>query len=220
MRDSPSENFGTVPNHSASFGNAPNDSEDFRILRNDSELRQSHTLTVREVARLFEAAGAGRTERSITNWCQPNKTGIARLDSYFDPNERKYFITPQSVEVAIQEELARGANSPARDTRTAQAGPETSERASTVRNDSETDEIKVLQQEIMDLKITNRGKDYFVEQLQKEREGFADERKDYVEQLMRFNRRVGELEMKLNQIKAPTKTLSVEPESSAENQIG
>ena len=72
----------------------------------------------------------------------------------------------------------------------------------------------------MDLKITNRGKDYFVEQLQKEREGFADERKDYVEQLMRFNRRVGELEMKLNQIGAPTKTLSVEPESSAENQIG
>ena len=72
----------------------------------------------------------------------------------------------------------------------------------------------------MDLKITNRGKDYFVEQLQKEREGFTDERKEYVEQLMRFNRRVGELEMKLSQIGAPTKTLSVEPESSAENQIG
>ena len=72
--------------------------------------RENHTLTVREVARLFEAAGVSRTERSITNWCQPNKTGIARLDAYLDPNERKYFITPESVEAAIQEELARDKN--------------------------------------------------------------------------------------------------------------
>lgn len=32
-----------------------------------------------------------------------------------------------------------------------------------------------LRKELMDLKITNRGKDYFIEQLQKEREGFAQE---------------------------------------------
>ena len=64
---------------------------------------------MREVARLFEAAGVGRTERSIVNWGQPNKKGIARLDSYFDPNERKYFITPQSVEQAIAEEKAKAA---------------------------------------------------------------------------------------------------------------
>lgn len=203
MPDSTSEDFGTGPNHSASFGNAPKDSEDFRTLRNGSELRQSHTLTVREVARLFEAAGAGRTERSITNWCRPNKTGIARLDSYFDPNERKYFITPQSVEVAIQEELARGANGPARDIQVAKQSGEGNDRGSAARNDSETDELKGLQQEIMDLKITNRGKDYFIEQLQKEREGFDEERQRYIEDLMRFNRRVGELETKLNQIEAP-----------------
>jgi hypothetical protein len=45
-----------------------------------------------------------RTERSITHCCQPNRTGIARLDRYFDPNERKYYLTPQNVELAIQEE--------------------------------------------------------------------------------------------------------------------
>jgi hypothetical protein len=38
-----------------------------------------------------------------------------------------------------------------------------------------------LEKEILDLKITNRGKDYFIEQLQKEREGFAQERQTYVE---------------------------------------
>jgi hypothetical protein len=59
------------------------------------------------LARMFETAGVARTERSITNWCQPNKSGIARLDAYFDPNERRYFITPQSTELEIQEEKAK-----------------------------------------------------------------------------------------------------------------
>ena len=94
-------------------------------------------MTVREVARLFEAAGVARTERSITNWCQPNKMGVARLENYFDPNERKYFISPKSAE------------------------------------------------------------------LQKEREGFAQERQGYVEKLMNFNRKAGELETKLLQLQAP-----------------
>ena len=56
---------------------------------------------------MFETAGVARTERSIINWCQPNCQGIARLDSYYDPNERKYYITPQSVEAVIQEEILR-----------------------------------------------------------------------------------------------------------------
>lgn len=54
---------------------------------------------------MFEAAGVARTERSVINWCQPNWQGIPRCDSYRDPNERKYQITPQSVEAVIQEEI-------------------------------------------------------------------------------------------------------------------
>ena len=76
-----------------------------------AERRENHTLTVREMARMFEAAGVARTERSIVNWCQPNRQGIVRLDSYFDPNERKYYITPQSVEAVIQEEIQRASKS-------------------------------------------------------------------------------------------------------------
>ena len=60
---------------------------------------------------MFEAAGVARTERSIINWCQPNRQGIVRLDSYYDPNERKYYITPQSVESAVQEEIQRAKKS-------------------------------------------------------------------------------------------------------------
>jgi len=52
-----------------------------------------------------------RTERSLINWCQPNRQGFTRLDSYYDPNERKYFITLQSVEAVIQEEIHRAIKS-------------------------------------------------------------------------------------------------------------
>jgi hypothetical protein len=64
-------------------------------------------------------------------------------------------------------------------------------------------DIKALKLELMDLKITNRGKDYFIEQLQKEREAFANERQGYVENLMSFHRKVGELETRLLQLRGP-----------------
>jgi hypothetical protein len=167
---------------------------------------------VKEVARLFERAGVSRTERSVIKWCQPNRQGIARLDSYFDPNERKYFITPASVELAIKEELHRSQKT---------ASGTGAEAFGTVRKESEpdermgersasasSDEVKTLKQEILDLKITNRAKDMFIEELQKEREGFAIERQGYVDKLIASNRRVGELETKLMQLSAPTETLA------------
>src|SRR5207244_6946255 len=107
MAEQTLEGFGTVPNPSANFGNIPQGSESFRTIRNGAERTEHHTMTVREVARLFEQAGVPRTERSIINWCQPNRHGIARLDAFFDTNERKYFITSQSVTLAIQEEQSK-----------------------------------------------------------------------------------------------------------------
>src|SRR5262249_38748688 len=98
------ETFGNFPQHSEGFGKVPNSSETFRSIRNDVTRTEQHTLTVRDVARRFEEAGVPRTERSITNWCQQNHQGVARLDAFFDTNERKYFITPQSAELAIREE--------------------------------------------------------------------------------------------------------------------
>jgi hypothetical protein len=61
-----------------------------------------------------------------------------------------------------------------------------------------TDELAELKKENLDLKITNRGKDYFIEQLQKEREGL-------IKQVVDSSQRVGQLEMKLLQLNsAPT----------------
>ena len=117
--------------------------------------------------------------------------GVSRLDSYFDPNERKYYITPESVEMAIAEEKAKAAKV-----------NEPSEPVGSVRNDAErtkdvsepdTNRVKELERENLDLKITNRGKDFLIDQIQKERKSFFD-------QLLTANRKMGELETKLLQI--------------------
>ena len=200
-----SEAFGRVRNDSEGFGNVPHFSARFGTVPKTSERKEDHTLTVREVAQMFEVAGVARTERSITNWCQPNKSGMARLDSYFDPNERKYFIAPQSVELAIGEEKAKAVKR-AGVAEPVGSNPNGSEaRHPRAENDSEPGRVRTreLENEVLDLKIVNRGKDYFIDELRKERETFAEERLEYVERLMAFNRKVGELETKLLQLEAP-----------------
>jgi hypothetical protein len=133
---------------------------------------------------------------------QPNRQGISRLDAYFDPNERKYFITSQSVETAIAEEKAKAA------AKTPQS-PEVSESFRTIpknpaepprrpKGGSEADDERTreLERENLDLKIANRGKDYLIEQLQKERTSFFD-------QVLIATRKVGELETRLLQLEKP-----------------
>ena len=202
-----SEGFGTVPQDSESFRTVPNVSEPFRTMRNDSESfrsvpnnserKENHSLTVREAARLFEAAGVARTERSITNWCQMNAQGIARLDAYFDPNERKYFITPQSIELAIAEEQAKAAkvNTPSEPVGNV---PHSAERKATASEalPQDSERIRILEKELMDSMILNKGKDYLIDQLKQEREGIFG-------QLLDASRKVGELETRLLQIEQP-----------------
>ena len=202
--------FGTVPQASAPFGTVRNDAESFRSLPHRSERGENHTLTVREVARLFEAAGVARTERSIVNWCQPNRTGIARLDSYFDPNERKYFISPQSVELAIAEEKAKAAKVNELAEPVGQV-PQGSESFRSHPHDSETgnktnsvpemdnSNVKELVRENQNLRIANQVKDLFIEQLKKEQTRFMD-------QLLVATHKVGVLETKLLQIESPARS--------------
>ena len=89
----------------------PHPSEDERIdlaeQRTAPRCSAEHedmTITVREAARIFEEAGVPRTERAITNWCNPNGRGIVRLDCCFHEGERKYYISPESIQRAIGEE--------------------------------------------------------------------------------------------------------------------
>ena len=68
-------------------------------------------------------------------------------------------------------------------------------RASESGSDKDTGRVKKLEKQVFDLQITNRGKDYLVEQLQTERDGFFDK-------LLQASRKVGELETKL-QLEGP-----------------
>lgn len=186
-----------VPQTSAEFRILPNGAEEFGKIQKVAERKENHTLTVRETSRMFETAGVARTERSIVNWCQPNRQGIARLDSYYDPNERKYYITPQSVETAIQEEIQRAKKTtemPASEVFGSSAEHVKHSGNNTIPSDDR--KFQELEREILDLKIANRGKDYLIDQLKVERSSFFDK-------LMLANRTVGQLETKLHQLEKP-----------------
>ena len=192
MNESSAADFGTVPQAAETFGNLPQSSETFRIVPKAAERTDQHTVTVREVARLFEQAGVPRTDRSIVNWCQLNHQGVARLDAFFDTNERKYFITPQSVTAAIREEQAKAvANGSTASPPPPSDRPKTSERP--VSASADADAMKALELKLRDLEITNRAKDYFIDQFKAEREGFQTERQNYVERLITTSREIGEL---------------------------
>jgi hypothetical protein len=80
------------------------ESERFRTAPLCSESHEQFTITIREAARLFEEAGVPRTERAITKWCNLNARGVTRLDCCYSEAERKYYITPESIErVTIEE---------------------------------------------------------------------------------------------------------------------
>ena len=192
-----SETSADFPQVSTDFRTVPNLTEEFGKVPQVAESRENHTLTVREAARMFEAASVARTERTIINWCQPNRQGIARLDSYFDPNERKYYITPQSVEAVIQEEIQRSKKSGEATDSAGFGSAVTHVKQFMAEKTIPPDDRKLqeLEREVQNLKIANEVKDKFIELIKNERKGFIDK-------LIAANRAVGQLETKLNQLDA------------------
>jgi hypothetical protein len=206
------QQFRTLPNDSESFGNVPQASEPFGTLPHVSERKENHIYTVRQAARMFEDAGVARTERSITNWCRPDASGVSRLDAYYDINEHKYFITLASIERAIAEEQAKGnidsLPNPSESTpRVASSVPHASEeQRHTSDRGGETDDrdprIKELEKEIFDLKILNAGKDFFIKRLEDDRVKLSDEQRALIDRLIDHSHRIGQLETRLA-IEAP-----------------
>ena len=197
-------------NISEPFGNVPHGSESFGTTQATVIKTENHSMTVREAARAFEDAGVARTERSIINWCQPNRQGVSRLDCYFEENDHKYFITPVSVERAIHEELAKAREQGVLPNPSERVKEEPEpKREEPVRPVPEAPaegtlaRLKELELENRDLQITTRAKDMFIEQLRKDREVFVHKRQQLIDQLISSSRQIGELETKLLQIEAP-----------------
>ena len=222
-KKSTSERFGKVRKQ-----NEPS-SEDFGNFPNVSERTADHVLTVRDVAKMFENAGVPRTERSIINWCQRNRYGVPRLDNFFDTNERKYFITPNSVDRVIAEEKNKlqiqGQNvssespaSPSENFRNASESFRTEQEnfgnvpndSAQFRNPASDGTIKGLEAEILDLKIANRGKDMFIEQL---KEMYNETYKDFTT----ASHRIGELEATLR-LESPKNAAAEKSETRSESE--
>ena len=116
-----------------------------------------------------------------------------------DPNERRYFISPQSVELAIKEEQAKVATAVkvaetipnVRRSSTTPAG--TQSLPSAIGSDAET---KTLEWKIRDLEITNKVKDQIIQRMEKDQERFVDK-------IVTFSHRIGELETRLLQLESP-----------------
>ena len=188
-----------IPQPSVAFRTVPNLSEEFGKVPQAAERHENQILTVRETARLFEAAGVARTERSIINWCQLNRQGIARLDSYFDPNERKYYITPQSVEAVIQEEIQRSKKSGEATDSEGFGSAVTHVKHSSSHDNRKTDgarKIEELERTVNDLKLSNQVKDLFIDLLKKERS-------QVFEKFLPDNQLIGQYETKIQLLDEP-----------------
>jgi hypothetical protein len=70
-----------------------------------------HILSTHEVSKIFEQAECRVSVRTIIRWCNKNKQGVRRLDCAFDANDRKYYISKESVASLLNEEKQKGRQS-------------------------------------------------------------------------------------------------------------
>ena len=169
-----------------------------------------YTLSAEEASRFFFNAGVPRSPRTIDRYCKSGHLVCTKIDT--ERNE-KYLITQDSVTARItelQQVVPSGHVQTQRDmSGHVESEPDMSRHDET--HDEITEEqkkklearIKELELENLDLKITNRGKDYFVEELKQERERFEAVREHMTQQLIAQSQRVGELQVKVHQLEAP-----------------
>jgi hypothetical protein len=185
--------------------------------------QSKYTLTAEEASRLFINAGVPRSPRTIDRYCKSGHLACMKVDT--ERNE-KYLITSESVAARIKE-LQQVMPSGHVETQPDMSRHDES-RPDMSRHDSINDQtildekrkleekLAELERENWDLKITNRGKDYFVEELKKQHETYETVRKEMTQQLIDQSRRVGELEVKVNLLEAPRRDVSraSEPQST------
>jgi hypothetical protein len=216
------EEFSNLQKSSEDFRSVQNTSEDFRNIQRASEraggigrgkkypgsetpeheFDRDDYIIMEEAYAGFEEAGERRSVRMIAEYCKNGE-----LVCFYDSDDKRWHITRESVENKITKIKALNARKTVTAAPTS-ASEKSSEGHATSQQDAGTrherseashesfDDIKELEREILDLKIANRGKDYFIEQLQKERGEFITRIEDN-------SRLVGELKTKLLQLEAP-----------------
>jgi len=163
-----------------------------------------YSLSVEEASSLFINAGVPRSPRTVIRYCSQEHLNCIKVDT--ERNE-KYLVSQESVNARIEElkqipasgyvALQRDVSGRVKTSHDVSGHNETRQDTATKEEKGEIErKIKSLESEMFDLKITNRAKDMFIDQLKAERENF-------VQQLMTHSKRIGELETKLLQLEAP-----------------
>jgi hypothetical protein len=178
------------------------------------ERSAAHTLTTAEVAKLFEHEQLPRSQRSIERYCKAEQ-----LDCYWDPLEKCYYITPDSVRRLIgqlKEIQARHVSPPgvgpgpsAAGSRPAQASNETGNAQETGDETARGERAqaghdatrKALEDKIFNLTIDNSAKEQVITAL---KDQLKNDRDEFVAKLERNARRVGELETEVQHMKQLT----------------
>jgi hypothetical protein len=223
----PNEPFSDVLNTSEGFGSVPQSSEDFGDLQNTSKPGGGvgrgkkyagaeipdhdigHDFLIMEEAyTLFESRGERRSLRMIGEYC---KTGELVCD--YDTDDKRWHITRESVEHKISKIKAlnerKAAVAPQHTSEPFTERPAAPQRpAEEIRQDREAtpppgDEIKKLEQEIFDLKVLNKSKDFYIAKLVGDNEKLLT-RVETTSSLM------GRLKEKLLQLVAPETARDIE----------
>lgn len=150
------------------------------------------TLTVEDASRLFAEAGTPRAPRTVMRYSKQGHLDSIKADT--DHGER-YLITRESVDRKIAE-IRRLAGTRHDETRRdpsrhdAPAGEPSRQRDPSDADPDDTERLRDLEAKIYDLEITNRAKDYFLEQLRAERAALLD-------QVSSKSHQIGQLETRL-----------------------
>jgi ATP-dependent Lon protease len=184
----------------------------------------AHTLTTREVMKMFETAGIPRAQRSIERYCQQGD-----LDCKPDVIERRQYITQASVDTLIGQlkELAARHQKAGAEQMSPTAADDMERRAATTATSESMKHsplekqaekhavgeyaehmkemevrIKELENEKMNLEIDKRVREQMVGLL---REQMTEQTKVFSTELTQTSRRVGQLETEMRQLMAPSR---------------
>lgn len=185
-------------------------SEGFRKEIYLSEATPEHTLTIRQAHKKLENIGFDYTEKSVNNWCYPTASKDAILNCARD-GYGNILITPASINARI-EEVRRNRLKKQAETRSSEIFENPSEdfgRASErfgkegpgfgkaqKTPESDFERLEGLEQENLDLRITNKGKDEIIKFLK-------NERGSVLQQTVELARTIGQLETKLKSLEGP-----------------
>src|SRR6266446_4288975 len=207
----------------------PSPTESDAVRHGPTELQKRsefHTLTTRDVMKIFEEAGLPRNQRLIERYCKDNK-----LDCYADSDEQRYYITRASVDRLIgqlKEIQARHsqANLSTPPQMSATIGTDINRQGPTPMQDADTvkrttDEkrerkteseeyekkMKELEDKIFNLEVDKRAKDQVVtmlrDQLKDDRDHYGQLLVQHTDKIAKYGRRLGQLETEVKQLKVP-----------------